>query len=176
MWDETCDISIHKKLEIYARYLVNGEVNVAFVGNEQTTDCTAAGIETAPLKFLLEKKFSDENISSILGPGTDGAAVMTGRINGLGAKLKVRNPKLTQVHYVTHRLNLAASQAGKDFDFCKVYHEMIHSLYKFYSGSSVRYNRLRNLQEILTGKSSQITELTSVQCLSVESAVKTIFC
>ena len=30
MLDETCDISIHKKLAIYVRYLVDGEASVAF--------------------------------------------------------------------------------------------------------------------------------------------------
>ena len=52
---------------------------------------------------------------------------------------------------------------------------MIHSLYKFYSDSSVRYDRLRELQELLIGKATQMTEPTSVRWLSVEAAVKAIF-
>jgi hypothetical protein len=175
MLDETCDISVHKKLAIYVRYIYNGEISVAFVGNEQITDCTAAGIESALLEFLVRTGISNDDLINVLGLGTDGAAVMTGRLNGLGAKLKARNNKLLQVHCIAHRLNLAASQAGKDINFCKRYHEMIHSLYKYYSDSSVRYDKLRELQEILIGKSSQITEPTSVRWLSVEAAVKIIF-
>ena len=41
MLDETCDMSIHKKLAIYVRYLVDGEASVAFLCNEQISDCTA---------------------------------------------------------------------------------------------------------------------------------------
>ena len=175
MLDETCDISIHKKLAIYVRYLVDGEASVAFLCNKQITDCTANGIETALIHVLTQKGITDDTVSKLLGLGTDGASVMTGRLNGLGAKLKRRNPKLTQVHCVAHRLNLAASQAGKDINFCKRYHEMIHSLYKFYSDSSVRYDRLRELQELLIGKATQMTEPTSVRWLSVEAAVKAIF-
>ena len=175
MLDETCDISVNKKLAIYIKYLTDGETSVSFIGNEKITDGTAGGIETAVINFLVRKGITDENVSKVLGLGTDGAAVMTGRLNGLGARLKRKNNTLTQVHCVAHRLNLAASQAGRDNDYCKKYHEMIHSLYKFYADSSVRYDRLRDLQEILLGKVSQMTEPTSVRWLSVESAVKSIY-
>ena len=91
---------------------------VAFLCNEQITDCTANGIETALIHVLTQKRITDDNVSKLLELGTEGASVMTGRLNGLGAKLKQRNPKLTQVHCVAHRLNPAASQAGKDINFC----------------------------------------------------------
>ena len=100
-----------KKLAIYVRYLVDGEASVAFLCNEQITDCTANGIEIALIHVLTQKGITDDTVSKLLGLGTDGASDMT------GAKLKRRNPKLTQVHCVAHRLNLAASQAGKDINF-----------------------------------------------------------
>lgn len=164
-----------KKLAIYVRYIQNGEAMVSFLGNEHITDCTAAGVETALIDFLIWKGICDENIHKVYGLGTDGDAVMTGRFNGLGAKLKARNPNLVQVHCVAHRLNLAASQAGKEIDYCKDYHTMIHSLYKYFSDSSVRYDKLREIQSLLNDKAKQITEPTSVRWLSVESAVKMIF-
>ena len=34
MLNETCDITVEKKLAVYVKFLVNGEANVAFVGNE----------------------------------------------------------------------------------------------------------------------------------------------
>ena len=37
---------------MYIKFLVNGEANVAFVGNEHITDSTAAGIEMALIYFL----------------------------------------------------------------------------------------------------------------------------
>ena len=174
MLDETCDISVHKKLAIYLRYVVDGEAVVSFAGNEEIYDCTASGIEEALINFLITKGFSDKNVSQVFGLGTDGASVMTGHINGLGAKLS-KNSMLTQVHCVAHRLNLAASQAGKNIDYCKKFNETIHALYRYYSDSSVRYDRLRELQQILRGKSVQITEPSSVHWLSVEAAVKMIF-
>lgn len=53
---------------------------------------------------------------------------------------------------------------------------MIHSLYRFYNDSSVRYDKLKELQILLNanGKAKQMTGPTSVRWLSIESAVKMI--
>ncbi len=175
MLDESCDISVEKKLAIYVRFIENGVPSVAFIGNKRITDCTAGGIEAALVDFLSSKGISDEHFTGVFGRGTDGAPVMTGRLNGLGAKLKARNPHLIAVHCVAHRLNLAVSQAAKGVEYCNQYHEMIHTLYRFFADSSVRYDKLRELQTLLHGKAQQISEPTSVRWLSIESVVKMIF-
>ena len=72
---------------------------------------TADGIETALVEYL---ECKDLSLTRLIGPGTDRAKVMTDRINGVGARLKRRQPMLTSIHCVCHRLALAASQAGKD--------------------------------------------------------------
>ena len=175
MLDETCDISVEKKLAIYIRFIENGKATVAFLGNRHITDCKASGIEEALVEFLVSKGICTENLEKVFGLGTDGAAVMTGRLNGLGAKLKRRNAELVQVHCVAHRLNLAVSQAGKHNEYCQAYHSKIHSLYDYYTNSQPRYDRLRELQVLLHGKAQQVTEPTSVRWLSVEACVKKVF-
>ena len=75
---------------------------------------TANAIETALVKYLGSKEFS---LIRLIGLGTDGAKVMTGRISGAGTRLKRRQPMLMSSHCVCHRLALAASQAGKDVSF-----------------------------------------------------------
>ncbi|KAG1653606.1 Transmembrane protein C17orf113 [Nymphon striatum] len=179
MLDETCDVTIEKKLAIYIRYLnpTTGQVHVSFAGNEHITDCTALGIENALIEFLHRKGILNENndnISKCMGLGTDGASVMTGRLNGLGARLKRRNPKLTQVHCAAHRLNLASSQAGKAIPYMSEYHRHIGILYRYYKDSSVKYDKLRELQDILHGNRKQVKKPTSVRWLSIESAVTMI--
>ncbi|KAG1686926.1 Transmembrane protein C17orf113 [Nymphon striatum] len=179
MLDETCDVTIEKKLAIYIRYLnpTTGQVHVSFAGNEHITDCTALGIENALIEFLHRKGILNENndnISKCMGLGTDGASVMTGRLNGLGARLKRRNSKLTQVHCAAHRLNLASSQAGKAIPYMSEYHRHIGILYRYYKDSSVKYDKLRELQDILHGNRKQVKEPTSVRWLSIESAVTMI--
>ena len=94
MLDETCDISVDKKLVIYIRFLKNNKVHVSYVGNKKITDCTSEGIKTSLLDFLEEK---DIQVTSVLGLGTDGASVMVGCRNGLGVKLKEHSEHLVQV-------------------------------------------------------------------------------
>ena len=176
MLDETCDINVEKKLVVYVRYIHNGEACTAYIGNKRVTDCTAQGLYTALCDFLESIGIiKDQNYSPLIGLGTDGAAVMVGCKNGLGQKLKDKNKLLVQVHCVAHRLNLAASQAGKGIQYMEDYHRYIQILYRFFSDSQVRYDKLRELQSILHGSVKQIPEGTSVRWLSVESAVKMIY-
>ena len=100
---------------------------------------------------------------------------MTGRHNGLGVKLKQLNNILIQVHCVAHRLNLAASQASKDIDYLERYKGQINSIYKFYSNSDVRYDKLREIQQLVHEKVKRVVEPSSVRWLSVKVCVKMIF-
>ena len=178
MLDETCDISVEKKLAVYVRYgnLETGSVDTSFLGNKRIVNCTAAGIKDALCDFLKEKHLVlGDDYSRIVGLGTDGAAVMTGHHNGLGVKLKQLNNILIQVHCVAHRLNLAASLASKGIDYLEQYKGNINTIYKFYSNSSVRYDKLKEIQKLMHGKVKQVVEASSVRWLSVEACVKMIF-
>ena len=88
--------------------------------------------------------------------------------------MKQFNNILIQVHCVAHRLNLAASQASKDIDYLDQYKECKNSVYKFYSNSSVRYDKLKEIQQLMHGKVKQVVEPSSVRWLSVEACVSSI--
>ena len=108
----------------------------------------------------------EDDYSRIVRLGTNGAAVMTGHHNGPGVKLKQLDNILIQVHCVAHRLNLAASRASKDIDYLDWYKGQINSIYKFYSNSSVRFDKLREIQQLMHGKVKQVVEPSSVNgCL-----------
>ena len=97
---------------IYARYVTDTKsVKTAFMKIVDLFNGTADTIETALLEYLASDSLP---LTKLIGLGTDGAKVMTGRINGVGARLKRRQPMLTSIHCVCHRLALAAAQAGKD--------------------------------------------------------------
>ena len=145
------------------------------ISGTQENNCTAAGIKDALCEFLKDKGIvQGDDYSRIVGLGTDGAAVMTGRHNGLGVKLKQLNNILIQVQCVAHRLNLAASQASKDIDYLEQYKERLSSIYKFYSNSSKRYDKLKEIQQLMHGKVKQVVEPSSVRWLSVAACVKMI--
>ena len=86
--------------------------------NKRVTDCTAEGLKLALCEYLDSKGvIQDGDYSALMGLGTDGASVMVGCHNGVGAKLKEKSEKLVQVHCVAHRLNLAAPQASKNINY-----------------------------------------------------------
>ena len=51
---------------------------------------------------------NDISIAKVAGLGSDGASVMVGRHNGIGAKLKKQNPFMLSMHCVAHKLALAS--------------------------------------------------------------------
>ena len=60
-----------------------------FVGNKKITNCTAAGIKDALREFLkAEGLVQGNDYCRIVGLRTDGAAVITGRHNGLEGKVE----------------------------------------------------------------------------------------
>lgn len=59
------------------------------------------------------------DFNKFIGFGSDGAATMVGKKNGVSTRLKELNPFLTSVHCVAHRTNLAAIEVTKH-DSCKV--------------------------------------------------------
>lgn len=178
MLDETCDISVEKKLAVYDRYVNSetGSVNASFLGNKRIINCTAACIKDALCEFLKDKGLvQGDDYRRIVGLGTDGAAVMIGRHNGIGVKLKQLNNILIQVHCVPHRLNLAASQASKDIDYLEQYKGHMNSIYKFYPNSNVQNDKFKEIQQLMHEKVKQVVEPSSVRWLSLEACVRIIF-
>jgi len=88
--------------------------------------------------------------------------------------LKQLNNILIQVHCVAHRLNLAASQASKDTNYLERYQGQINRVYKFYSNSSVRYDKLEETQQLMHGKVKQVVEPSSVRWLLEFKTILTV--
>jgi len=58
-------------------------------------------------------------MAKMRGIGTDGAATMIGRHNGIVAHFKTITPSAIGVHCVAHHLDLASSQAGDSVSYVK---------------------------------------------------------
>ena len=52
-------------------------------------------------------------VGKVMGLGTDGANVMTGKGEGVTGHLLRENPMMVNVHCMAHRLALVSSQAGE---------------------------------------------------------------
>ena len=71
---------------------------------------TAEHIEEDIRAYVADKGLA---LSRLMGFGSDGAAVMTGRLSGVATRLRRSNPYIIGVHCVAHHLALACSQEGE---------------------------------------------------------------
>lgn len=109
--DETVNVTVHKKLIVFLRILVDGKPKTIFVGNFTVT---AGDAETLFRK--LTEIFEENRIdtSKMIGFGSDGAAVMMGKHSGVGVRMKQDiSPHMVHVHCVVHQVALASSHDAK---------------------------------------------------------------
>ena len=91
--DESTDITIHKKLNVYVKCLsvLENEPIYHFLDCVNVVDGKAETIVNEIKILMTEKQIPMEKISSL---ASDGASVMTGKHNGVGAKLRRDLPHL----------------------------------------------------------------------------------
>ena len=172
MIDESTDISVTKQLVIYGRYISDeGEPCTTFLKVQDLVDGTAVRIVESLRFYLNEKQLL---FSNLMGFGSDGAAVMTGRISGVATRLRQYNPFLVAVHCAAHRLALTCSQAGAKVLYVKKFKKSLSTLYWFFQASAVRTAGLKAVQEVLDDPCLKLKEAKDVRWLSHDLAVQTL--
>ena len=78
------------------------------------------------------------NMQKMRGIGTDGAATMIGKHNGVVARLKAITPTAISVHGAAYRLNLASSQAANAIPYVKKFNTILRQIFDYFDNSSVR--------------------------------------
>ena len=171
MVDESTDISITKELSLYARVLFKDEVHAYFLKLIKIPNGTADAVEHAILTYLEEAKIVISEVSSF---GSDGAAVMTGSVNGVATRLKRLNPEMISIHCINHRLALGVSQAAKSIPYLVKFAEILVSVFKFYRHSAVRQAGLEEIQTILNDPHVKFKIPSATRWLSHAQAVDAI--
>ena len=111
--DESTDVTVHKKLNVYVKCVnEKSESVIHFMDCINVVDGKAETIVSEIVKVFQRKGIS---LTKLMTLASDGASVMTGRLNGVGVRLKREfSPHMTQIHCVAHKLALAAGQACRD--------------------------------------------------------------
>ena len=100
--DEANDVSNKEQLITFIKVLnpTTGKPNIKFLAAsdvlEKSTSANAATITTAILKQLEESEIDKHKLASF---SSDGTSVMTGKTNGVAAKLRSERKSLINVHY-----------------------------------------------------------------------------
>lgn len=167
--DESTDLSVNKNLIVYVRYVSsNGTPQTKLLGNVKIDDGTAVGITAALLKVLEMRKL---DVTHMVGFGSDGASVMTGKLNGVGVLLQQRAKYMVLIHCMAHRLALVCVDAAKENPYMQEYHTKLGQLYAYFSRSATRCDKLEQMQEVLEDEKVRLTEPIAVRWLAVHNAV-----
>lgn len=89
MIDEGTDISVTKQLVLYGRYVSKNGEPCSILRIQDLQDGTAERIIEAIKAYIALKGLS---LSKLMGFGSDGASVMTGRVSGVATRLTRSNP------------------------------------------------------------------------------------
>ena len=137
--DESTDIAVHKQLIMYVSYMGPEGPLVDFFGLYKLQEADANTIYSTLRRQLAAYGL---DASCLVGFCTDGAKVMTGRHNGVAAKLKKDIGHVFVTHCIAHRLCLATSDAAESVDYVETYASTIQSLHSYMNHSSLRKEEL----------------------------------
>lgn len=161
MVDSSADIAQREHCNVFVRYIEEkskSAVNVYF-------DTMKMEGGTAIDYYQATHRVLDESLpgwqKSTVGIATDGASVMTGRHNGLAARLKEDMPGLIAIHCVAHNLQLAIMDASKDVDYiAKKFDPTLKKLFNHYHFSPKRQRSLQKTAADALKKPSDLRKLT----------------
>ena len=172
--DESTDISVDKKLIIYARILDPDtyKPSTHFITNVRVKSATGKAIFDELNKLLKVKQIP---ISKVMGFGSDSAKVMTGTGNGVTGFMLRENPMLLNYHCIAHRLALVTFQAANEVPFLVDYQSVLTGMFYFFKHSANRTTRLTEIQTLLDDPKLKIKEVHEVRWLSVYLAVQTVY-
>ncbi|KAK0137821.1 Zinc finger protein 862 [Merluccius polli] len=170
--DESTDVSVLRQLDIHVRYLdQEGKLCCHFLALVPIQDGKADSIVGA-VREVVEKKEIPPHL--ICGLGTDGAAVMTGRINGVAKQLSEIWPGLLCTHCAAHRLALACKDAADKVPYMKTFKEHLQQLHLYFRNSANRSAALSAAAAVLGITDLKVKEVKDTRWLSQHLAIQNL--
>lgn len=140
-------VAVRKMLGISVKFMdIDGNPAVKYLATKEVVDGKAQ-----TMVDTVQETFESIGVTSwqqkLRSLGTDGASVMLGKKEGVGAKLAQQCQSLITVHCNNHRLALAARDSFKGIPEMLKIEELLSGLYNFFHWSPNRSNSLRAVQE-----------------------------
>lgn len=137
--DDVSDVSTIEQMVTFVQYVHNGEVKVKFLSVDNLLEHSTSP-NAITMHQTLKSRFDkfELKMTNICALASDGAAVMTGKTGGLGARLKEDSPQCINIHCICHRLALACVQTVKDTKQITQVELNLTQLWKYFEGSPKR--------------------------------------
>ena len=97
MVDESTDLGLEKHMIVFINYIDNGSVQTKYLTLIKLASADSSVVYNSLISYF---RACDIDISTVYGFGSDGAAVMTGKHNGVANRLKEQNPYMLSMHCV----------------------------------------------------------------------------
>ncbi|KAF0757116.1 zinc finger MYM-type protein 6-like, partial [Aphis craccivora] len=174
MADETSDVGHHEQMSVIIRYFDEEKCQPVehFIGLQRLLSVTSEAIFNS-----LSNQISNLNIEwkSVIAVCFDGASAMSGKFNGVQAKVKELNPNISYVHCYGHCLNLVlvdclGNKNRVIFDFFGC----VQLIYSFIEGSPSRHAVLERIVQETNIKLKTLKSLSTTRWACRSEAVSAI--
>ena len=138
--DETSDVSTTEQLTFVVRYIKDDVIREDFLAFIQLTELNGLALADVILHLIAEFGL---RVSKLRGQGYDGAACMSGRMQGVQAHIKKVAPLALYTHCSNHCLNLVICKACTSIPSIRNMLGAVSEICRFFSSSPQRTGTLR---------------------------------
>lgn len=138
--DSTPDISHCDQLTFVIRYVHKGQIVERFMGFLKIERHTAEYLQEIVLNNLKQLGL---DIKNCRGQSYDNAANMTGKFNGLQAKIRTLSPTAVYILCTNHSLNLVLNFACETCFQAVDYFNLVQNIYTFFSSLTHRWQKFK---------------------------------
>ncbi len=153
--DEACSFK-EEQMAVCVRYTERLEIKERFLG---FIDCSERADATGIYGHI--KHFLDAcgiYTLPIIAQSYDGAAVMSGHINGVQQKLRQDHPSAVYMHCMAHKLNLVLVDACNVNRTAAMFFQILESLYAFFSQPGTHHAYQQHQKEL--GVKAELTAMS----------------
>ena len=170
--NETTDLSSTKALVVYAKAVVQCTVQTHLIALKELPlgEGDASTICSSLMETLAEYGLGIECVAAF---GSDGASVMTGKRNGVAARLKQMKPSLVSVHCIAHRL--APIRSADQVSPVKKFKSYLNSFFTYFHCSLKCAGQLQaSFEQLFDQPALKLRQPSYTRWLACDEAVQTL--
>ncbi len=140
MMDDTSDLSNTEQSAVSVRLIHDGNLEEHLLGlTDASDDQSADGLTKIMMKMLGNYNVTpDTGKGKLIGQSYDGAATMSGELNGVQKRIRDKFPFAYYNHCVAHRMSLCASQSSMKIPEVAKFFGILDKLITFFRSSPKR--------------------------------------